>query len=122
MPMDEQCAGSVTGLAIALAASDDQQGTVKEFRKALAMGPTNTGHQRNLAFALVRLGESTDPIGYLERVVASTPNDSGALTILRVFRKPVTQPLWQSSRLFSIQHSAERGELENRPSRQTLRR
>jgi Flp pilus assembly protein TadD len=87
--MDEECAGSVTGLAIALAASGDQQGAVEEFRKALAMEPTNTGHQRNLAFALVRLGESTEPIGYLESVVASTPNDSGALTLLGVLLEHV---------------------------------
>jgi Flp pilus assembly protein TadD len=53
------------------------------------MEPTNTGHQRNLAFALVRLGESTEPIGYLESVVASTPNDSGALTLLGVLLEHV---------------------------------
>lgn len=82
--MDEQCAGSVTGLAIALAASGDHAGAVEEFRRALAMEPSNTGYQRNLAFALVHLGESTEPIGYLEKVVASTPNDSAAMTLLGV--------------------------------------
>jgi Flp pilus assembly protein TadD/nucleoside phosphorylase len=82
--MDEQCAGSITGLAIALAASGDQAGAVEEFRRALAMEPANTGYQRNLAFALVHLGESTESIGYLEKVVASTPNDSAAMTLLGV--------------------------------------
>lgn len=82
--MDEQCAGSVTGLAIALAASGDQAGAVEEFRRALAIEPANTGYQRNLAFALVHLGESTEPIGYLEKVVASNPNDSAAMTLLGI--------------------------------------
>lgn len=82
--LDENCAGSATGLAIALAASGDQVAAVVAFRKALAMEPENLGSQRNLAFALVGLGEYAEPMELLQKVVAAIPHDGAAMTLLGV--------------------------------------
>lgn len=88
--LDDKCAGSRTGLAIALSGAGRQRDAVREFRAALELEATNLGYQRNLAFALAQAGEEIEEaIALLERYIAASPEDSAAMTGLATLLEQV---------------------------------
>lgn len=81
--IDDKCAGSRNGLAIALSGAGRHRDAVREFRVALELESSNLEYQRNLAFALVEANEEIDEsISLLERYVAASPEDTAAMARL----------------------------------------